>query len=71
MQFNLPDCEDGLQDPSKACYGVNAQPWASDGAEIGIGYSDRSAALTRRLGAFNVGRLRLRVDAATSSQPSP
>ena len=61
-QFDLPDCDDGLTNPGRACYGVNAQPWADIGDSIGIGYSDRSAEVSVEQGAFLVARLRLSID---------
>ena len=61
-QFSLPECEDGLTDSSRACYGVNAQPQYSTADLIGIGYSDRSGADAPRRGSFLLTSIK--VDAA-------
>ena len=63
-EFRLPDCTDGLRDATRACYGVNLQPWNSLGDGVGIGWYDRfvtepSSPGTTRRGAFFTSRLQL------------
>lgn len=58
VDFELPDCADGLEDRTRACYGVNAQPWLTTDGAIGIGWYDRHVEEPAR-GSFLVGRLDL------------